>query len=258
MTTILETRSLNKEFGAVIAAKDLNVQVAKGEVVGVIGSNGAGKTTFINMVTGYLKPTRGEILFNGKSILGHSPRAITRAGMARSFQVAQLFPDMSVIDNLIVALAAAESPRPSFLSPLRSDARIARAEEILAEFGIENYQNSKVTAVPQGARKLVDIAMALIGNPQMLLLDEPTSGVSMDEKTGLMDTVMNAVRQHGVTVLFVEHDMDVVERYVSRVLAFYSGEIIADGKPAAVLADNRVRDLVTGHRPTHKKGNGAS
>ena len=127
MTTILETRSLNKEFGAVIAAKDLNVKVAKGEVVGVIGSNGAGKTTFINMVTGYLKPTRGEILFNGKSILGHSSRAITRAGMARSFQVAQLFPDMSVIDNLIVALAAAESPRPSFLSPLRSDARIARA-----------------------------------------------------------------------------------------------------------------------------------
>jgi len=91
MTCILETRSLNKEFGAVIAAKDLNVQINKGEVVGVIGSNGAGKTTFINMVTGYLKPTRGEILFNGKSIMGHSPRAITRAGMARSFQVAQLF-----------------------------------------------------------------------------------------------------------------------------------------------------------------------
>ncbi|GAA0629338.1 ABC transporter ATP-binding protein [Thalassospira tepidiphila] len=258
MTCILETRSLNKEFGAVIAAKDLNVQINKGEVVGVIGSNGAGKTTFINMVTGYLKPTRGEILFNGKSIMGHSPRAITRAGMARSFQVAQLFPEMTVIDNLIVALAAAESARPSFLSPLRSDARIARAEEILREFGVENYRDSLVTAVPQGARKLVDIAMALIGNPQMLLLDEPTSGVSVDEKTDLMDTVMNAVRQHGVTVLFVEHDMDVVERYVSRVLAFYSGEIIADGEPAAVLADQQVRDLVTGHRPTTKQGNGAS
>ncbi|WP_259779387.1 ABC transporter ATP-binding protein [Aestuariispira ectoiniformans] len=254
MTAILETRSLNKEFGAVIAAKDINVKIEKGEVVGVIGSNGAGKTTFINMVTGYLRPTEGQILFNGNSIVGRSPRAITRAGMARSFQVAQLFPELSVIDNLVVALAAAESPRPSFLRPMRSERRIAAAEEILAEFGVSDYRNSLVTAVPQGARKLVDIAMALIGNPQMLLLDEPTSGVSMDEKTGLMDTVMNAVRQHGVTVLFVEHDMDVVERYVSRILAFYSGEIIADGEPSAVLANERVRDLVTGHRTPAKSG----
>ena len=135
MTVILATRALNREFGAVIAAKDLDVRISKGEIVGVIEANGAGKTTFINMVTGYLKPTRGEIQFNGKSILGRSPRAITRAGMARSFQVAQLFPEMTVIDNLIVALAAAESPRPSFLSPLRSDKRIARAEATLREFG---------------------------------------------------------------------------------------------------------------------------
>ncbi|WP_417787233.1 ABC transporter ATP-binding protein [Stutzerimonas xanthomarina] len=246
MTCILETRSLCKEFGAVTAAKDLSIRIDKGEVVGVIGSNGAGKTTFINMVTGYLPPSRGQILFNGRSILGHTPRAITRAGMARSFQVAQLFPALSVLDNLLIALTAAESSRPSVLRPVRSAVRIARAEAILDEFSISDWRDTQVTAVPQGVRKLIDIAMALIGEPQMLLLDEPTSGVSSEEKTSLMDTVMAVVKHHGVTVLFVEHDMDVVRRYVTRILAFYSGEIIADGTPEAVLDNDKVRELVTG------------
>ncbi|GAB3449483.1 ABC transporter ATP-binding protein [Insolitispirillum peregrinum] len=256
---ILETRGLCKTFGAVTAAKDLHVTIAPGEVVGVIGSNGAGKTTFINMVTGYLEPSSGEILFNGKSIVGTVPRAITRMGLARSFQVAQLFPELSVLDNLIIALAAAESPRPSFFRPLRTRAREARADAILEEFRLTAFRDARVTAVPQGARKLVDIAMALIGEPKMLLLDEPTSGVSVDEKNALMDTVMAAVRHHGTTVLFVEHDMDVVRRYVSRILAFYSGEIIADGTPDHVLADAKVRELVTGHAADgHSARKGAS
>jgi branched-chain amino acid transport system ATP-binding protein len=246
-TPILETRGLSKTFGAVTAAKDLHVQVHKGEIVGVIGANGAGKTTFINMVTGYLPPTAGEILMNGQHIRGLSPRAITRRGLARSFQVAQLFPELTVLDNLLIALAAAESAHPSFLRPLRTKARVARAEEILEEFKVPGYRDSLVTAVPQGSRKLIDIAMAMIGEPEMLLLDEPTSGVSVDEKGDLMDTVIAAVRHHGLTVLFVEHDMDVVRRYVSRILAFYSGEIISDGPPDDVLADERVRELVTGH-----------
>lgn len=246
-TPILETRALCKHFGAVTAANDLDVTIAKGEIVGVIGANGAGKTTFINMVTGYLPPSSGEILMNGRAITGVAPRTITRMGLARSFQVAQLFPELTVLDNLVIALAAAESPHPSFLRPMRTRARLARAEEILEEFRVAHYRDALVTAVPQGARKLIDIAMAMIGEPQMLLLDEPTSGVSVDEKGDLMDTVMAAVRNHGLTVLFVEHDMDVVRRYVSRILAFYSGEIIADGPPDEVLADTQVRELVTGH-----------
>lgn len=247
MTTILETRNLMKSFGAVTAAKNLNVRIGQGEIVGVIGSNGAGKTTFINMVTGYLPPSGGEILFDGNSILGKEPRAITRLGMARSFQVAQLFPKLSVLDNVLAALVAAEGPRPSFLHPLDTPARRAHAEAILDEFGVIAYRNALVSTVPQGARKLVDIAMALISNPRMLLLDEPTSGVSVEEKFPLMDTVMAAVRKHGVTVLFVEHDMEIVARYVTRIIAFYSGEIIADGPPRTVLADSKVQELVIGH-----------
>ncbi|HZW11842.1 MAG TPA: ABC transporter ATP-binding protein [Noviherbaspirillum sp.] len=247
MTAILETIDLQRTFGAVVAARDINVRINKGEVVGVIGSNGAGKTTFINMVTGYLPPSSGKILFEGQLIVGRASRDITRMGMARSFQVAQLFPQLTVLDNVLVALVAAESPRPSMFAGYDNPTRRKRALEILDEFGVANYANALVSAVPQGARKLIDIAMALVSNPRMLLLDEPTSGVSVEEKFPLMDTVMAAVKHHGTTVLFVEHDMDIVARYVSRILAFYSGEIIADGTPMDVLSNERVQELVIGH-----------
>lgn len=247
MSAILETRALTRTFGAVVAAKSLDVRIDQGEIVGVIGSNGAGKTTFINMVTGYLPPSSGDILFDGNSVVGRAPRDITRLGMSRSFQVAQMFPQLTVIENALIALVAAEGPRPSFFSRLDTRARRASADAILEEFGVASYRDAVVATVPQGVRKLVDIAMALVGQPRMLLLDEPTSGVSVEEKCPLMDTVMAAVRQHGVTVLFVEHDMEIVARYVTRIMAFYSGEIIVDGPPRRVLGDPKVQELVIGH-----------
>ncbi|MGY4828086.1 ABC transporter ATP-binding protein [Sphaerotilaceae bacterium SBD11-9] len=247
MSTILETRGLTRTFGAVVAANDINVRIDKGEVVGVIGSNGAGKTTFINMVTGYLPPSSGDILFKGESIVGRPPRNNTRHGISRSFQVAQLFPQLTVLENMLLALVATEGPRPSFIRRLRTKDRCARADAALAGFGVGGYRDTVISSVPQGARKLIDIAMALTSNPQMLLLDEPTSGVSTDEKFPLMDTVMSEVRKHGVTVLFVEHDMEIVARYVTRILAFYSGEVIADGPPRDVLSSKKVQELVIGH-----------
>lgn len=246
MSSILETRGLTRTFGAVVAAKDLNVHIGLGEIVGVIGSNGAGKTTFINMVTGYLPPSSGDILFDGNSVLGRKSRDITRMGMARSFQVAQLFPKLTVMENAMVALVAAEGTQPSFLGPLDTPQRRELANAIFAEFGVSQYRDALVSTVPQGTRKLVDIAMALVSRPRMLLLDEPTSGVSSEEKFALMDTVMSVVRQYGVTVLFVEHDMEIVARYVTRIIAFYSGEIIADGPPKNVLGDARVQEFVIG------------
>ena len=249
MSAILEVRQLTRHFGAVVAAKNLNVLILPGEIVGVIGSNGAGKTTFINMVTGYLPPSSGEILFDAQSIVGRQPRDITRRGVARSFQVAQLFPQLTVMENMLVALTAAESATPSVIRPLDTMVRRARAKDDLARFGVSAYEDAVVSTVPQGVRKLVDIAMALVGGPRMLLLDEPTSGVSVEEKFPLMDTVMSVVRQRGVTVLFVEHDMEIVARYVSRIIAFYSGEIIADGLPGQVLNDSKVQELVIGNRP---------
>lgn len=249
--SVLETRKLTRTFGAVVAANAIDVRIEQGEIVGVIGANGAGKTTFLNMVTGYLPPSSGEIYYQGSSVLGLAPRQITRLGLGRSFQVAQLFPQLTVLENVMMAVAAGHDAQPSWFAPFASAAAEGRAHAILHEFSVSQYADTHVNAVPQGARKLIDIAMAMVAQPRMLLLDEPTSGVSAEEKFPLMDTVMGAVRQSGVTVLFVEHDMEVVERYVSRILAFYNGEIIADGPAAQVFADARVQELVVGRREAH-------
>jgi branched-chain amino acid transport system ATP-binding protein len=259
MTAVLRTQGLCRYFGAVTAAKDITISVESGEVVGVIGSNGAGKTTFINMVTGYLPPSAGEIWFMGESVKGLQPRQITHRGMSRSFQVPQLFQDLSVLDNLFMALAAADNPHLGILRPVRTQERRRRAEPILEEMGIAAYRDESVSAMPQGARKLLDIAMAMVGSPRMLLLDEPTSGVSAEEKHSLMQTVMAAVTRQQLTVLFVEHDMEIVQSYVTRVLAFADGAIISDGTPAEVLGDVRVQELVSGRRvgPRTAGGSGA-
>ena len=246
MSAILETEDLSRHFGAVTAADNINVAIEQGEVVGLIGSNGAGKTTFINMVTGYLPPSKGKIWFDGKDIRGLGPRKLMRRGLARSFQVPQLFLELTVLDNLVVALSAAENRHLEMFRPVRSHSRRQAAADILDRMDLARYRDGSVTAMPQGARKLLDIAIAMLGSPRMLLLDEPTSGVSSEEKYALMDTVMAAVRQQGLTVLFVEHDMEIVQRYVTRLLAFANGAIIGDGTAETVLNDAQVQELVTG------------
>jgi branched-chain amino acid transport system ATP-binding protein len=252
MPVVLEARSLNKTFGAVTAAADINVRVERDSVVGLIGSNGAGKTTFINMVTGYLRPSSGSIHYLDRDITGLSPRAITGLGICRSFQIPQLFNTLSVHDNLQVGVGiAARSPRAAHE---RGDTR-EQVDTLIERFNLAGYRDQAAGLLPEGVRKLLDIAMAVAGRPNLLLLDEPTSGVSADEKFRLMDMVMDALRTQGVTVLFVEHDMEIVSRYTHRVLAFYEGRIIADGEPAAVLDDGEVRKYVIGE-DIHLRGGG--
>jgi branched-chain amino acid transport system ATP-binding protein len=243
---LVETRGLSKSFGAVVAADNVSLALRAAETVGVIGANGAGKTTFVNIVSGYLKPDDGAVLFRGADITRLPPRAVTRLGIRRSFQVAQLFPNLSVRDNLFVALACAEPGRPGPAAVLRTPERRTRSDAILRRFGIDAFADRLPTQLPQGQRKLLDIALAMAGEAAVLLLDEPTSGISAEEKLPLMDLVMEAVSAEGATALFVEHDMEVVERYAGRVIAFYEGRVIADGPPASVLADADVRRYVVG------------
>lgn len=243
---LMRAEDLNKRFGAVVAADAVTVDVVEGVTIGIIGANGAGKTTFVNMVTGHLKPDSGRILLRGQDITALSPRAITRLGISRSFQVAQLFPNLPVIDNVAVALASAESATPSFAEPLRLPERMERSRAILSRFGLARAAARPPGELPQGQRKLLDIALATIGRSDMLLLDEPTSGISAEEKYPLMDLVMGATGESEATVLFIEHDMEIVERYAGRVIAFYEGRVIADGVPEAVLADASVRRYVVG------------
>lgn len=244
--TLLRAEDLNKRFGAVVAADSVSIDVSEGVTIGIIGANGAGKTTFVNMVTGHLKPDTGRILYRGDDITALTPRQITRLGICRSFQVAQLFPNLCALDNVAVALASAEARAPSLAGPLRTPARMRRAGEVLARVGLDQSAGRLPGELPQGQRKLLDIALAMVGRSSLLLLDEPTSGISAEEKYPLMDLVMDATRESGATVLFIEHDMEIVERYAGRVIAFYEGRVLADGVPHAVLADPHVRRYVVG------------
>jgi branched-chain amino acid transport system ATP-binding protein len=249
VSVILETRDLNRSFGAVSAARDINVIVNEGETIGIIGANGAGKTTFVNIVTGYVKPTSGHVYFDGQDITQLSPRQVVRAGLTRSFQVPQLFASDTVFNNLLVAVGIAQSGQMPFWQRLHEPRRIARCEQLLDEFQITQYRDQLVSTLSQGVRKLLDIAMATVREPKLMLLDEPTSGITSEEKFPLMDIVVGALREKGLTVLFIEHDMDVISRYAQRVMAFYDGEILADGPTAEVLADTEVRDRVIGDSP---------
>ena len=244
-STLLHVDHVNKRFGAVVAAADIMLTVQRGECVSLIGSNGAGKTTLVNMITGYLKPDDGRISFGGRDITALAPRAITRLGVARSFQIPQLYGDLTVLDNMLVANACHDQ-RLSFWQPAQRPEAIDRAEQLLERFRLSDHRGRRVAELPGGVRKLLDIAMALTGAAKLLLLDEPTSGVSAEEKFPMMDTIMSALGHEAMTVLFVEHDMDIVERYASRVVAFYAGRIIADAAPAAALAEDDVRRYVTG------------
>jgi branched-chain amino acid transport system ATP-binding protein len=246
MPALLEARDVGKRFGAVVAAADINVQMQAGERVSLIGSNGAGKTTFVNMITGYMKPDAGHIHFDGRDITPLHPRAIVQLGVARSFQISQLFGDLSVLDNMLVA-AACHDRRLSLWQAARRDAAVTHAEGLLQRFGLSEHRDRRVVELPGGVRKLLDIAMALTVRPKLLLLDEPTSGVSAEEKFPMMDVIMAALgSERDTTVLFVEHDMDIVGRYADRVIAFASGRIIADDVPDRALATDDVRRYVTG------------
>ena len=265
MAAILDAQGLHKSFGAVTAADGISAAIERDSVVGLIGTNGAGKTTFINMITGYLKPDRGRIHYEGRDITELAPRDITRLGICRSFQIPQLYASLTAFENMMVGVGVVlrnaglggffSRGRP--LVPGHSVPPEDAAERILERFGLAEYRNKNAQVLPGGVRKLLDIALTMVARPRILLLDEPTSGVSAEEKFAIMEMIMKAVRAEGATVLFVEHDMEVVSRFAGRVLAFYDGRIIADGPPGTVLNDPEVKRFVVGgelHRLDEAQG----
>lgn len=247
MKATLETRNVTRYFGAVRAADNLNVVLRDGELVGMMGANGAGKTTFLNLITGYVKPTSGRILYLGRDITGLTPKEITRLGVARSFQIPQLFPGFTALENLLLALASREGKTLHVWNPLKRPAWVEEAEEVLRSFKLAEHTHRPVEQLSEGARKLLDIAMAMLLRPRLLLMDEPTSGVSQEEKFTVMDTVVEALRARDVTALFVEHDTAVVQRYAQWVLVLHEGRVMAEGTPEEVFADSTVRSTVLGY-----------
>jgi branched-chain amino acid transport system ATP-binding protein len=187
----------------------------------------------------------------GKDVTALTPREITDLGIRRSFQIPQLFGEMTALENMLTAQSIAPQVTRSYWIPLLRSDTMEIAMERLVHFGIADSANQLVSMLPQGVRKILDIAMATVGAPQLVMLDEPTSGVSAEEKFEVMDIVMDAFARQEVTVLFIEHDMELVERYANRVLAFYNGLVIADTDTRQALANPQVREYVVG-REIHR------
>jgi len=254
MAVVLDARDLNKHFGAVTAAMNVSAAIEQDSVVGLIGTNGAGKTTFINMITGYIKPDAGSIHFQGRDITALSPREVTRIGICRSFQIPQLYASLTVFENMMVSLGVVlrnaglggyfSRGRPNV--PGYDAPALEVAERILERFGLSDYRDKNAQVLPGGVRKLLDIALTMAAKPSILLLDEPTSGVSAEEKFGMMEMVMAAVKAEGATVLFVEHDMEVVFNAAQSIMVLHQGLTIIQGEPDQVRNSSQVQECYLG------------
>lgn len=242
---LLSTRGLSLSFGGVVATDSIDFDLMPGERLAVVGQNGAGKTTFINICTGFLKPTSGQVFFDGAEVTGKNPRFITRRGLGRSFQLPQVFTEHTVRECLMLA-ASSVKQRHGFWLPLQQAVDVAEVDETLELLQLMPRAHDLSGSLPEGQRKLLDVAMALVLRPKLMIMDEPTSGVSSDEKHGLMAVVMRALDERKVTSIFVEHDIDIVRRYATRLCAWIAGRIAADGVPDEVLRDPVVIKNVIG------------
>jgi branched-chain amino acid transport system ATP-binding protein len=243
---MIEVENVSRAFDMLRAVDGVSLSVGKDEIVGIIGTNGSGKTTLLNLITGYLAPTSGRIVFEGTDITGLGPRRITELGVARSFQIPQLYDGLTVLDNVLIAIAAHSGRSNDFWAPMHGRDDLTKADEVLARFALREQAAATASSLPEGARKLLDVALSVILEPKLLLMDEPTSGVSARDKFSVMDTLMPALAARHVTTIFVEHDMEIIERYAQRAVAFDGGRIIADGAVAEVLARRDVRRAVLG------------
>ena len=243
---ILEVKNLYKNFGSIAAANNINFNMKKKEVIGVIGSNGAGKTTFCNIITGYTKADSGEIYLNKKNITNKSVQEIKDLGIHRSFQIPQIFENLSVLDNIIISILVANGKQNNFLENSVKNENIQLADRMLNNFNLIENRERKVSDLPQGIRKVLDIIIAIQGKPSIVLLDEPTSGISSDEKNKIMENIINTLDSLDIAVIFIEHDMEIVENFSKRVIAFYNGEIIADDSPQKVFLQKDVKKYIVG------------
>ena len=247
---LIETRSVCKNYGALRALEDVSIAVREGEFVSIVGPNGAGKTTLVNLLTGLLVPTRGEVYFKGGNIAGVGPVTLATQGMARTFQLVQIFPELTVAETIATAVVTRQGKRWRLLSPLLHDGEIAtRVAEIAGMFGLSSRLATFSRLLSQGEKKLLDVASAFALDPQLILLDEPTSGVSTAEKHAVMATLVGAARAASVqAIILVEHDMDLVAAYSQRIIALSEGRVLADLPPEKFFADPVIIDAVVGKR----------
>jgi len=244
--TVLEARDLARSFGAVRAVDGISFQVQEGEILGVIGPNGSGKSTLFNCLLGQLLPSAGQVLLDGRDVTGMRPAALNRLGVSRTFQLLQVFPQLSVRDNLILAGQEHVGSRLSRLFG-RPDAGLgAAADRMLGLFRLEALAHAMAASLSYGQQKLLDAAMAFMAGPRLVLLDEPAGGVNPTLLAGFRERLRAMNTEAGATFVVIEHNMEFVMSLCTRVICIAQGRIIANGSPAAVRADPAVIEAYLG------------
>ncbi|MEP7294983.1 MAG: ABC transporter ATP-binding protein [Burkholderiales bacterium] len=245
MTVVLETRKLLKRFGGITPTNDVSIQVYKGARHALIGPNGAGKTTLINLLTGVLEPTSGSIWLDGADITQLAPHRRVRRGIVRTFQINQLFNELTPLQSLALAVSAQLGISGGWWQPLGEDARVAPlCERLLAQFRLADVMNQPVKHLAYGKRRLLEIATAIACEPRVLLLDEPVAGVPEGEREEIFD-IINALPSE-VSVLLIEHDMDLVFNFAKSVTVLVNGAVFAEGDVQAISNDPRVKAVYLG------------
>ncbi len=248
MTALIETVGVGKAYGSFVALECVSLSVSSGELLSIVGPNGAGKTTLVNVLTGLLKPTSGTVRFKGDDIAGIGPVALAKRGMARAFQLVHIFPAMTVAQTIGVAVVSQASKSLRLFASVATDSALrARVREVAAVFGLDTKLDTESRLLSQGEKKLLDIASAFALTPEVILLDEPTSGVSSGDKHGIMRTLMDAAKYAGVqAIILVEHDMNLVAEYSTRIVALKEGRVLADLPPKQFFSDPDIVAAVVG------------
>ena len=242
-TYLLEVRNLKKYFGGVKAVDDVTFGVSKGERIGIAGPNGAGKTTLINLISGYLPPTSGKIIYENRDISNISLIGRVKRGIVRSWQLPQLFENFTVKEALITSILVKRGKSYNIYKNVEGLNDLI--QEVIEYASLFNLEETKlIHGLSEGERKLLDIALSLALQPKLLLLDEPTSGVSSEEKFDIMDNVLRIISEKNITIIVIEHDLQILQRYFPRLIFMSEGRIIADGSVDSVVKDERVREML--------------
>ena len=247
---ILEARDLAKSYGGFRALDGVSFAVAAGEFVSIIGPNGAGKSTLINLLTGVLAPSAGSVRFKERDVTGIGSVRLARLGMARAFQLVQIFPELTVLETLQAAVVSRLRRGTRLWASLARDRAVQEdAAEVAELFHLKDKRHVLARALPQGDKKLLDVASAFALRPEIILLDEPTSGVSTGDKHAIMEVMVAAARRVGLqAIIQVEHDMDIVFGYSHRIIALHQGRVLADAAPEAIRHNATVVDTMIGRR----------
>ena len=242
---MLRVEGITKSFGGFMAVNGACLDVKQGEIMAVIGPNGAGKTTLFNLITGIIRPDGGKIVFKGEEITGLPAHRICRKGMARSFQVVNIFPRLTVFENVQLAILSIRGKTFNLFSPSKR-MLVQETGEILANVGLADRRNHVCGSLSHGDRKVLEIAIALGGHPELLILDEPTAGMSPEETSRCIDLIRQLSNQFGLTILFCEHDMELVFAIAHRIMVMVRGATLIQGLPEEVRCNREVQEAYLG------------